>query len=237
MLTRYAIHTLVTTVACSTTIAALPARAQGLTEQAPMAPAQVVQAATDARTTIQVQNDRTVPVTVFIERGDFDVRLGRVDAMHTATLTLPTWVVTDHAKVELFVHPQGENDLASQSFDVKPGAKLGMIVQPGDEPTWSPSPEDSMSTVLDRADLNATTVTVENPRKEEVTVYVEQGDFDIRLGSVLAGQTKTLRIPATIAEKQDSIELFVTPEHGFDLSSQSFELTPGAHLGLKVPAN
>ena len=85
----------------------------------------------------------------------------------------------------------------AQSFDVTPGAKLGMIVQPGDMPAWSPSPDDSMSAVLDCGDLKATTVTVENPRKEDVTVYVEQGDFDIRLGSVHAGQTKTLRIPAS----------------------------------------
>lgn len=225
MLTRYALPTLVTALACTATLASTPTRAQAMTPAA----------RTAARATIQVQNDRKVPITVFIERGDFDVRLGKVAAMRTATLNLPDWVVTGNAKVEIFVHPDGETDLASQSFDVTPGAKLGMIVQPGDMPAWSPSPDDSMSAVLDCGDLKATTVTVENPRKEDVTVYVEQGDFDIRLGSVHAGQTKTLRIPETIAEKQDDVELFVSPEHGLDLSSQAFQLTRGVHLGLKVP--
>lgn len=211
--------------ACLTTFSAVPA-----TAQAPMAPA-------SARSTIQVQNDRSVPVTVFIERGDFDVRLGRVDAMRTSTLALPAWVVMGNAKIELFVHPDGENDLASQSFDVQPGAQLAMIVQPGDYPAWTPAPDDTMSTVLDRADRNATTVTVENPRKEDVTVYVEQGDFDLRLGVVHAGQTRTLRFPEGIAGERQSVELFVTPEHGFDLSSQPMEISRGAHLGLKVPVS
>jgi hypothetical protein len=213
-----------TTAACALMLAPAPASAQ-----APRAP-------TQHRSTLQVQNDRTVPVTVFIDRGDFDVRLGQVAAMRTATLSLPRWVTEGDAKVEIFVHPAGENDLASQEFDVRPGAQLAMIVQPGDAPAWQPSPEDTMSSVLPVADLKATTVTVENPRKDDVTVYVEQGDFDIRLGTVRAGQTHTLRIPEGIADQRASVELFVTPEHGFDLSSQSFELRRGAHLGLKVPA-
>ncbi len=188
------------------------------------------------RSTIQVQNDRKVPVTVFLERGDFDVRLGRVAAMRTATLPLPAWVLESDAKVEIFVHPAGETDLASQEFNVRPGAQLAMIVQPGDAPAWQPSPDDTMSSVLPVADLKATTVTVENPRKDDVTVYVEQGEFDLRLGTVHAGQTRTLKIPDGLVDQRSSVELFVTPEHGFDLNSQSFELKRGAHLGLKVPA-
>lgn len=124
MLTRYAIRTLVTTVACSATLASLPASMQAM-KLSPMAPS----VHSGARATIQVQNDRKVPVTVFVERGD----------------------------------------------------------------------------------------------------------FDRRLGSVHAAQTKALRIPETIGEKQDEIELFVTPELGLGLSSQSVELTRGAHLGLEVP--
>lgn len=211
------------TAACMSALAALPAIAQ--------APA----GSATARATVQVQNDRNVPITVFIERGDFDVRLGKVAAMRTATLNLPGWVLAGDAKVDLFVHPDGENDLASQSFHVKPGAQLAMLVQQGDHPAWTPAPDDTMSTVLPVADLNATTVTVENPRKEDVTVYVEQGDFDLRLGVVRAGQTRTLRFPEGIADRRQSVELFVTPEHGFDLGSQAFQLTRGAHLGLKVP--
>ncbi len=235
MLTRYATRALVTTVACSATLAALPASTQAMTPQSMTRQSMTPNTQNRAPATIQVQNDRKVPVTVFIERGDFDVRLGKVDAMRTATLTLPDWVLAGDSRVEIFVHPEGEFDLASQSFEVTPGARLGMVVQPFDAPAWSPAPDDSMSAVLDCGDLKATTVTVENPRKEPVTVYVEQGDFDIRIGSVHAGQTKTLRIPETIAEKQDDVELFVAPEHGLDLSSQAFQLTRGAHLGLKVP--
>lgn len=213
------------TVTCMSALAALPALAQGSAGSG------------TARATIQVQNDRKVPITVFIERGDFDVRLGKVAAMRTATLNLPGWVLVGDAKVDLFVHPDGENDLASQSFHVKPGAQLAMLVQQGDHPLWTPAPDDTMSTVLPVADLKATTVTVENSRKEDVTVYVEQGDFDLRLGVVRAGQIRTLRFPEGIADRRQSVEIFVTPEHGFDLSSQPMEIARGAHLGLKVPAN
>ena len=199
------------------------------------APASLLaQGANSREATIEVQNDRNVPVTLFIEGGDFDVRVGKVGAMRTATLALPAWAA-QRGDIEMFVHPDGELDLASQPFHVTPGARLAMMVQRGSNPVWPVDPKDTMSAVLPAADLNEPTLTVENPRSAAVTVFLEQGDFDVRLGSVNAKSTKTLRLPPGWANEHSSVDIFVEPAHGIDLASQRLELSAHSHLGLRVP--
>ncbi|MEP7382866.1 MAG: hypothetical protein ABI910_14345 [Gemmatimonadota bacterium] len=185
--------------------------------------------------TVLVQNDRTVPITVYLEAGEFDVRVGRVGAMKTATLPLPNSFVR-RGDVQLFVHPDGELDLASQSFQVHSGMQLGLIVQRGAYPVMAAAPSDTMSAVLPAADMKEATITVENPRRDDVTVFLEQGDFDVRLGSVHAKSTKTLKLPAGWADSHSDVEIFVHPEHGEDLASETLALSPHSHLGLHVPA-
>jgi hypothetical protein len=190
----------------------------------------------DARDTtvasVQVQNNRAVPVTVFVDRGEFDVRLGTVAPQQTTTLTLPRWMATENSQVRIYLHPEGAFDLETETFAVHPGIQIGLIVPLGDRTPPATYPAEVMTAALSASDADATTITVENPRNVAVIVYVEHGDFDTRLGMVAAGSTATLKLPPTGGQ---SIEIFVHPEGELDLCSTPFEVKPGDHLGLKVP--
>lgn len=208
-------------LACSTTLAAAPATTND--RQAPLA-------------RIEVQNDRKVPVTVFIERGSFDVRVGVVGPLQTSTLALPDWIANQRAEVAIFVHPEGGRDLVSEHLTVHSGALLGLHVPVGDFTVMPTPPADTMSAVLTSGELNATTLTVNNPLTTAVTVYIEQGTFDIRVGTVAPQSTATLRLPEWLIKEQQTLEFFVHPQGGQDLASSRLEVRPGAHLGLRVPA-
>ena len=181
---------------------------------------------------VQVQNNREVPVTVFIDRGEFDVRVGTVQPQQTATLPLPKWITTENSDVRIYLHPEGAEDLETETFAVHPGVHLGLVVPVGDRMLMPSYAVEPMTTTLTAADADATTITVENPRNVAVTIYIERGDFDTLVGKVAAGSTATLRLPPTAGQ---SIEVFVHPEGGIDLSSTPFTVTRGTHLGLRVP--
>jgi hypothetical protein len=183
---------------------------------------------------VTVQNDRKVPVTVYLEYGVFDRRLGIVPALHTATLALPSWAVNGRETVQLFVHPDGEaGDLASQTFSLAPPARLALLVPAHGSIT--PSATVRMTAVIPPEELSKATLTVDNPRDRMVTVFSEQGQFDVRLGQVPAHGKVTLLFPASVVGPDNSIQIFVHPDGGFDLSSATMHITRGEHVGLKVP--
>lgn len=183
---------------------------------------------------VQVQNDRNVPVTIYVEHGDFDIRLGVVKPMQMANLRIPSWLEREGEDLQVYAHPEGGMDLATQHFTWRSGARLGVLVPANGTDLASLPAAASMSAVIPPKELNATTLTVDNQRAESVVMFVEQGDFDIRLGTVAAHSTATLRIPDWIVNEHDSVEIFAHPERGFDLSSQHLDLRPKEHLGLRV---
>jgi anti-sigma-K factor RskA len=195
----------------------------------PVSPARTPPAAV----TLTVQNNRSVPVTVFVDENDLDIRLGEVSAMRTATLVLPKWVSEAGNELQIFVHPEGGIDLNAQIYDVHPGAHLALEVPKG--MNAPPQPAREMTATLPPNEMAATTVTVTNERDVEVVIYLENGDFDVRLGTVPASSTRTLSVPEQYAHGQQSIDLVVHPERGFDLESQTLDLRNGTHLGLRVP--
>ena len=184
----------------------------------------------DSVATVEVQNNRKVPVTVYLEYGVFDRRIGEVPPMQTATLPIPKFA-PNQASVQLFVHPEGERDLETQNLSVKPGEKLAMIVPA----TGTMMPSDTMLQTLTSEELSETTLTVDNPRAQAVTVFVEQGTFDVRLGQVPAHSRETLPIPKSALNMGSSVEIFIHPEGGRDLAGEIVDLHRGAHLGLRVP--
>ncbi len=181
-------------------------------------------------TTVTVQNSRSVRVTVYLEQGDFDLRLGVVGPDTVATLHLPESIVRDGRAIQIFAHPEGGFDLATQTLSVTPGEHLGLVVPSGAQmpPLAGPRVPDP------NPGDPATTLMVQNDRDRDVVVFVEQGEFDTRLGSVPAHRTATLRIPDWLAD-QESIEVFVHPEGGFDLATERMRLHRGEHLHLVVP--
>jgi hypothetical protein len=186
----------------------------------------------DTVATVEVENNRKVPVTVYLEYGVFDRRIGEVPAMQTATLPIPRWA-PNQASVQLFVHPEGERDLETQNLSVTPGEQLALIVPASGKMLVAPS--DTMYQTLTPEELSETTLTVDNPRPQSVTVFVEQGAFDVRLGQVAAHSRETLPVPKSVFNMVSAIEIFVHPEGGRDLSGEVVDLGRGAHLGLRVP--
>lgn len=192
--------------------------------------------ASSRQSTVQVQNDRKVPVTVFVERGPFDLRIGVVGPMQTTTLRLPPWVASDGEAIRIFVQPEGGEDLESQELIVHRDVQLSVLVPASGYP-WSMQPAAArMTAVLTPDELSATTLTVENHRSVEVTIYAEQGEFDVRLGKVAAGEITTLNLPKWLVNDHQAIEIFAHPARGEDLESTRIDLRKGEHLGLRIPA-
>jgi hypothetical protein len=182
---------------------------------------------------LTVQNQRDRPVTVYLAHGPFDHRLGQVPAWETAILPLPAWAAKGYARVKLFAHPEGAfGDLATQEFTVRPPGRIAMVV-PAEE---SVDPRDPMTAVIPPEDSANATLTVDNSRDVPVTVLVEHGRFDVRLGQVPAKSRQTLRFPKAVLAPGQSIRIFVEPQGGSDLGSQPLQVKWGDHLGLRVPA-
>lgn len=180
--------------------------------------------------TITVDNARAVPVVVYLERGVFDTRLGTVPAHSEQTLDLPRYAA-EEGMVRVFVHPEGGFDLATQDLMLKPDGNVDIYV-PTNEVGYLPPPPPER---IPNPGAGTTTVTVRNERAEPVTLFVERGEFDTRIGVTPANESMTFELPEWLAQERASVELFVHPERGHDLASQHFELTKGAHLLVKVP--
>lgn len=189
----------------------------------------------DTLNAVTVQNNRGVPVTVYLEHGPFDRRLGVVQPFDMKALSLPGWAVRGRLRVQLFVHPEGEaNDLSTQVFSLEPPARIAMVVPPRG---GMPTPPDTMTEMIPPEEMANATLTVDNARDRRVIVYARQGRFDVRLGEVAAKGRATLRFPKAVLLPSDEIVLFVHPEGGFDLSSQTLRVKKGEHIGLRVPAS
>lgn len=187
----------------------------------------------DTINAVTVQNERSVPVTVYLDYGKFDRRLGVVPAQQIKTLSVPGFAVKGRRTLRLFVHPEGEvAELATQTFTLTPPGRIALLVPPQG---GMPVSADTMTELIPPEALDDATLTVENPRDRAVTVYVLQGRFDVRLGTVPANGRVTLRFPKTVVLPNKNIVVIVHPEGGTDLSSQTMAVKRGEHLGLRVP--
>ena len=187
----------------------------------------------DTINAITVQNERKVPVTVYLDYGRFDRRLGVVPAQQVKTLAVPGFAVKGRRTLRLYVHPEGEvNELATQTFTLAPPGRIALLVPPAG---GMPVSADTMTEVIPPEALDDATLTVENPRDRAVTIFVQQGRFDVRLGTVPAHGRVTLRFPKNVVLPSRSILVTVQPEGGRDLSSQTMSVKRGEHLGLRVP--
>lgn len=83
-----------------------------------------------AETTLTVDNERNVPVTIYAEEGDFDHELGQIPAHGESTIVLPGWLTGPGDAVRLFVHPKNGFDLASDLLDIERGEHMGLRVPP-----------------------------------------------------------------------------------------------------------
>ena len=183
-------------------------------------------------TTVTVFNDRPVPVVVYLDQGEFDTRLGTVPAESTEVLDLPKYL-DENASVDVVVHPEGGEDLSAGPITLEVGKKLEVLV-PTDADGYIPPPREK--TIPEpAAEGTTTTLTVENARDQQVTVFLERGLLDVRVGVVPAHQEETLLIPPSLTENAEEVDIFFHPEGGRDLVNHIFELKSGEHLNIEVP--
>jgi len=181
--------------------------------------------------TVTVQNDRTVPVDVFLEQGDFDIRLGTVAADREGVLAVPRYLDRDE-RIRIIVQPRKGLEMESPYVHLPVTGTLPVLV-PVSESGWVPQPRE----LIPNPGPNTTTLTVENQRDQTVDVSVEFGEFDKDLGAVEAQHIRTFDLPKWLAREEGDVQVFIHPQKGFDLSSQYVQLKPHAHLEVKVPRN
>ncbi len=180
--------------------------------------------------TLTVENNRPEPVTMYLEGGQYDTRLGVVPAHETETLGLPS-SLEDGQEIQIFAHPEGGIDMASQDLIVDRKAEMMVLVPNNNVGYMGKTPEPE----IPNPGKNTTTVTVENDRAVPVTIFVERGEFDTRIGTVAPNAETTLMVPDWIAKESDEAVLYAHPEGQDDLGTWRFEMSPGVHLFLKVP--
>lgn len=180
--------------------------------------------------TITVNNTRDVPAVVYLQRDVMETRLGTVPAHGTTTLNLPSYLPRGE-EIRVFVHPEGGIDLSTGEEPLRVGETLNIVVPTNNTGYVRELPPEA----IPNPGEEGTTVTVDNLRDAQVTVFLESGDFDYRIGTVPATEERTLHIPTPLVEQQGSVEIFVHPEGGFDLASELFQIKPGAHLFVRVP--
>jgi hypothetical protein len=188
------------------------------------------------RNAVTVQNARNEAVTVYLEKGVLDRRIGIVPAFEMKTLPLPDWAVSGGGRVRLFAHLETAGAaLATEEFKLVPSARIGMIIASRNAAPRGTTPEPMTATIPPEELANAT-LTVDNVRTVPVTVFAEQGQSSVRLGEVPADARMTLRFPKALVSSSAPVTVFVRPLGGLDLGTHSFTVREGAHMGLRVPA-
>jgi hypothetical protein len=88
-------------------------------------------AATDSShvTLVEVQNDRSVPVTVYAQDSWGEIKLGVVPADSTVTLRLRDDFVS-RGDVDFFVQPRGQLEQETGYLEMHRGERLGIVVPP-----------------------------------------------------------------------------------------------------------
>jgi hypothetical protein len=185
----------------------------------------------DTTNMLTVQNDRASAVTVFIESGAFDRRIGVVPAGKVGQLTLPAWAVRGQRSVQVFARADGESgDLSTISLPLGGSNRLGLLIPPKEGLAIC----DSLGISLSKDELASTTLTVANERAKAVTVFAEQGTFSVRLGDVAPGAQVNLRFPVAIIRSDNSIRVFARPAGGLDLATQALRVQKGEHLAMRI---
>ncbi len=180
-----------------------------------------------------VDNTRSVPVTVYLDQygnPSTRVRLGKVAPRSEATLALPTYLMNGD-EIGITVHPAHDEDLGVQDLTFHKGKNLDVYV-PKTNDGYPPPPPPA---TIPNPGTGTTTVTVENPRNQDLMVFMQYGPFETRLGVAPADRETTLVIPPGLALDGPAIRVFLTPKDGVDLETSSYALERGDHFLVRVP--
>lgn len=206
------------------------AAAQGTPPQQPTR-LPVTRVVDDTMSLVTVQNGRAVPVTVYLESGALERRLGVVAAKGVATLALPNWATRSRGGVRLLARPDGEpSSLATANLAIASNARIGLVVPP----RTGAAATDSVPVLLTAEERASTTVTIDNPGKAPITVFAERGVKLVRLGEIPASTQATLRFPKDMVRQGDNVRVFVRSAGGFELATRPLTLKPGDHISFDI---
>jgi hypothetical protein len=81
------------------------------------------------------------------------------------------------------------------------------------------------------------TVTVQNNRDEDVTVYLDSSPFERTLGKVEAMRTGTFSLPERVVRGRETVKLLIQPRGGLAIEARGMvrDSDDGAHLALTLP--
>ncbi len=120
--------------------------------------------------------------------------------------------------------------IARYEVPVVAGQMLGLLVPPAEGlPTG-----DSLMISLPAGVGSAATVTIDNARREPVTVFAEQGLRFVKLGEVDPKQQATLPLPASMLGRTDAVRVFARPAGATERSTQALRVKEGDRLAVIV---
>lgn len=80
-------------------------------------------------TVVVVQNDRNVPVTVYVQSELGELKLGVVGPGADTTMRIADYLVTE-GDIRFFVQPKGQLEEGSALVDVERGQRVGLVIPP-----------------------------------------------------------------------------------------------------------
>lgn len=186
----------------------------------------------ETKNVLTVQNDRDVPVTVFVQTRGIDRRLGVVPAGAVSALAIPAAAVRGQDALRFYARTPGNGpDLVAQSLPVNTASQLGLLVPPSGGVTWS----DSIAVPLTAEERAQATVTIDNRRNKAMAVYAEQGTFSVKIGEASANGMTTLRLPASmVRDNNEGVRVLLRPAGDLGLSTQLLKLKNGDHVAVEV---
>jgi len=96
----------------------------------PSAAEKAPEPARDDSTIAEIQNDRSTPVIVYLERGSAELTLGTIPAESTASFPIPRYLVTSlGSTLEFSFHPAKGFDVTTGPLTVHTGERFGIEVR------------------------------------------------------------------------------------------------------------
>lgn len=179
--------------------------------------------------TVTVQNNRDEQVTVYLDAHPFERKLGTVEAMRSATFSLPDWSVRGEERVRLLIQPRGDHALEAMAMLSGDGARLALMIPSEDDVEVT---TERLATVRWSELMDETTITVVNERDEASVVFFQSGLLLHRLGRVDGEREITFQVPDSLVGMKGQVLL--VPENGSVMTSLDVELGHGEHLGVEV---
>ena len=214
----------------------IPALLLGLTSVTSLAaqtPAAQPAAAPAASNTVTVLNNLTVPVTIFLDYGDYDRRLGTIAPQTSASLPLPEFALKELPTLQLYAKVEQGFALETHGFKVVPDMRVGWVVAK-DLPAKAQG--DTIKVTPAKPAMAKTTLAVINERDAMVSLYAEEnGKPGVKLGWVGPKGRATVSVPEALVGPNRTVRIVAHAEGATDLPAQDIGLA-GESVDLKISA-